>query len=174
MARKFRVGWALGAAVCVIGGAAGAHHGTAAYDMSKLVTVVGTVTDFEFINPHSEVYFEVKDRAGKVEKWEAEAGSVTGMVRAGWKKSLLKPGDRQPSPGTSRRTDPTRCGCGRSCWLTGRSWRSNAGRITRIEFGGEWLETENERTGIPALMRYRVCLKRETKDRSLVFCTRSG
>ncbi len=94
MARKFRVGWALGAAVCVICGAAGAHHGTAAYDMSKLVTVVGTVTDFEFINPHSEVYFEVKDRAGKVEKWEAEAGSVTGMVRAGWKKSLLKPGDR--------------------------------------------------------------------------------
>jgi len=94
MARKFRVGWALGAAVCVIGGAAGAHHGTAAYDMSKLVTVGGPVTDFEFINPHSEVYFEVKDRAGKVEKWEAEAGSVTGMVRAGWKKSLLKPGDR--------------------------------------------------------------------------------
>src|SRR5580692_8734491 len=94
MPRKFRAGFAWGALVGVICGTAGAHHGTAAYDMSRLVTVVGTVTDFEFINPHSEVYFEVKSREGKVEKWEAEAGSVTGMVRAGWKKSLLKPGDR--------------------------------------------------------------------------------
>jgi Family of unknown function (DUF6152) len=70
-----------------------AHHGTADYDMTKLVTLKGTVTDFQFINPHTTIYFDVKDDKGNVEKWAAEAGSATGMSRIGWNKNTLKPGD---------------------------------------------------------------------------------
>jgi hypothetical protein len=73
-----------------------AHHGVAAYDMTKLITVKGTVTDFQFINPHVEMYFnvDVKGDKGKVEKWIAEANSPNVLVRAGWNKNIVKPGDQ--------------------------------------------------------------------------------
>lgn len=71
-----------------------AHHGTADYDMTKLVTLKGTVTDFQFINPHTTIYFDVKDDNGNIEKWSAEAGSATGMSRIGWNKNMLKAGDQ--------------------------------------------------------------------------------
>lgn len=69
-----------------------AHHGAAAYE-SKPVTLVGTLTDIEYVNPHVQMFFDVKDNAGKTQKWAAEAGSLLGMSRAGWKKTTLKPGD---------------------------------------------------------------------------------
>ena len=71
-----------------------AHHGASAYDTKKLTTLKGTVTDFQFMNPHSEIFFEVKDANGKVEKWSAEAASMITMSRLGWSKSLFKPGDQ--------------------------------------------------------------------------------
>ena len=77
----------------VLSGSAFAHHGSAAYDMSKTVTVTGTVTDFQFVNPHVLISMEVKDPSGKVEKWEGELTSPNHLARAGWTKSTLKPGD---------------------------------------------------------------------------------
>jgi hypothetical protein len=72
-----------------------AHHGSAAYDMSKSVTVTGTITDFQFVNPHVLISMDVKDQAtGKVEKWEGELTSPNHLARAGWTKSTLKPGDQ--------------------------------------------------------------------------------
>jgi hypothetical protein len=73
-----------------------AHHGVAAYDMTKLTTVKGTVTDFQFINPHVEIYFNVvvEGEKGKVEQWIAEANSPNVLARAGWNKNVVKPGDQ--------------------------------------------------------------------------------
>ena len=71
-----------------------AHHGASAYDTKKLTTLKGTVTDFQFMNPHSEIFFEVKDGNGKIEKWSAEAASMTTMSRLGWSRNLFKPGDQ--------------------------------------------------------------------------------
>ena len=71
-----------------------AHHGASAYDSKKLTTLKGTVTDFQFMNPHSEIFFEVKNADGKVEKWSAEAASLVTMSRLGWSKTLFKPGDQ--------------------------------------------------------------------------------
>ena len=68
-----------------------AHHGTAAYK-TKLTTVKGVVTDFLFINPHSEVHFDVKNDKGETEKWIAEGNSATVMARFGWTQNSLKPG----------------------------------------------------------------------------------
>jgi Family of unknown function (DUF6152) len=70
-----------------------AHHGSAAYDLTKVTTVKGTVTDFEFINPHVEIYFEVKDEKGNVEKWDGEAANTLALHRHGWTSKSLKPGD---------------------------------------------------------------------------------
>jgi hypothetical protein len=71
-----------------------AHHGEANYDTDKVTTVKGTVTDFRFINPHVQIFMDVKNDKGEIEKWSGEARSPTMLVRVGgWDKDLLKPGD---------------------------------------------------------------------------------
>jgi Family of unknown function (DUF6152) len=77
-----------------LGGSAYAHHGFASwFDMSRSVTMKGTVTSFDWTNPHSYIYFDVKDDKGAVQRWSAELGAVTMLARAGWKKDTVKPGD---------------------------------------------------------------------------------
>ena len=71
-----------------------AHHGAASYDQSKTVTVTGTVTNFEYINPHVLISIDVKDPAGKVATWKGELTSPNRLTRGGWTKSTLKPGDQ--------------------------------------------------------------------------------
>jgi uncharacterized membrane protein (Fun14 family) len=56
-----------------------AHHGSSAYESKKMTTLKGTVTDFQFMNPHTEIVFEVKGDSGKVEKWTAEGASLLSM-----------------------------------------------------------------------------------------------
>ena len=71
------------------------HHGTAAYDTTKVVTVSGTVTEFRFTNPHVLIFWEAKDEAGKVQKWSGERGGPNSMARnAGWSSRTMKPGDQ--------------------------------------------------------------------------------
>ena len=71
-----------------------AHHGEVNYDTEKLVTVKGTVTDFQFINPHVQIVLDVKSDKGAIEKWSCEARSPIMLVRVGgWDKNTLKPGD---------------------------------------------------------------------------------
>jgi hypothetical protein len=77
-----------------IAGSAFAHHGVANYDMTKVVTLKGTVTDFQFINPHTLILFDVKNEKGEVEHWQAEATSPNHLVRAGWTRDIVKAGDQ--------------------------------------------------------------------------------
>ena len=71
-----------------------AHHGEANYDTDKVVSVKGTVTDFQFINPHTLISLDAKNDKGEVEKWSCEARSPGMLVRVGgWDKQTLKPGD---------------------------------------------------------------------------------
>jgi exonuclease VII large subunit len=77
-----------------LAGSAYAHHGFVSwFDMSRSVTVKGTVTSFDWTNPHSYIYFDVKDEKGAVQKWSAELGAVAMLARVGWRKDTLKPGD---------------------------------------------------------------------------------
>ncbi len=71
-----------------------AHHGTAAYDTTKLTTVKGTVTDFQFNNPHVMISVESKDDKGKVEMWTSEANSPNVLIRHGWDRDIIKKGDQ--------------------------------------------------------------------------------
>ena|SRR5579859_6183457 len=70
-----------------------AHHGYAAYDETTLLSLIGTVTDYELENPHSTMSFDVKDEHGKVENWTAEAGHIRLMHDLGWTSTTVKPGD---------------------------------------------------------------------------------
>ena len=70
-----------------------AHHGYAAYDETVTQSLQGKVTDFEIMNPHSTVSFDVKGAGGKVENWTAEAGHVRLMKDLGWSEDTLKEGD---------------------------------------------------------------------------------
>jgi hypothetical protein len=71
-----------------------AHHGTSPYDTTKLTTLKGTVTDFQYINPHVEIYVAVKNDAGKIEPWIGEANSPNVLSRHGWSRDIIKPGDQ--------------------------------------------------------------------------------
>ncbi len=71
-----------------------AHHGTSAYDTSKLTTVKGTVTDFQFNNPHVMISVESTDDKGKVELWICEANSPNVLTRHGWNRDIIKKGDQ--------------------------------------------------------------------------------
>jgi Family of unknown function (DUF6152) len=72
-----------------------AHHAFAAeYDENKLVTFSGTVTRFDWINPHAWLYVKGGDAGGKVTTWGFEMGSPAGLFRRGWKETELKKGDR--------------------------------------------------------------------------------
>jgi exonuclease VII large subunit len=74
--------------------AAYAHHGIASwFDMSRPASVKGTVTGFDWINPHCYIYFDVKDEKGAIQKWKAEMSSVATLVKAGWRKNTVKAGD---------------------------------------------------------------------------------
>jgi hypothetical protein len=70
-----------------------AHHGAAAFDVTKMVTVKGTVTDFQYVNPHVQVYLDVKNDKGEPESWQGELTAPNKLSRAGWSKRTLKPGD---------------------------------------------------------------------------------
>jgi len=81
-------------AVLFVSGPILAHHGETNYDTEKLVSVKATVTNFEFINPHVQIYLEAKNDKGEIEKWICEARSPAMLVRnGGWDKNTLKPGD---------------------------------------------------------------------------------
>lgn len=71
-----------------------AHHGTAGYDMTALISVKGTVTKYEYSNPHGLIYLEVKNEKGDVGEWKGELGSLGMLTRANWTEDTLKPGDQ--------------------------------------------------------------------------------
>ncbi len=80
-----------------------AHHGTSAYS-TQVVTMKGTVTSFEFMNPHTEIRVDVSDASGHRVSWLCEAGSLNFLVRRGWSKNSMKPGDVVTIMGNPQRT----------------------------------------------------------------------
>jgi hypothetical protein len=83
-----------------------AHHGASVvYDLNQKVTMTGTVTDYQFVNPHVLIFFEVTGEGGTVVVWSAGLTSPNRLARSdGWSRGTLKP------PGAAR----LRCGSSRS------------------------------------------------------------
>lgn len=82
------------AVVTVLSGLVFAHHSAAGIDRSKSVTLVGTVREFGWTNPHSWMEVDVPNPAGGTVTWKVEMTSPAFLVRAGWKSTTLKPGDK--------------------------------------------------------------------------------
>lgn len=71
-----------------------AHHGAAEYDNTKTISLQGTVTTLQYLNPHALILFIVKDDKGQSAEWTAELQSPNLLSRRGWSRSTLKPGDQ--------------------------------------------------------------------------------
>jgi hypothetical protein len=74
-------------------GAAVAHHSTAMFDMQHTVAITGTVTQFDWTNPHTFIFMEVMNN-GSSENWSVEGMSPNYLSRNGWTRHTLKPGDK--------------------------------------------------------------------------------
>ena len=85
-----------------------AHHSFAAeFDITKPVTLTGTVSKLEWTNPHAYLYVDVTDaKTGMVTTWEIEMGSPNGLTRLGWSRNVLKPGDEVTVEGSLGRVRP--------------------------------------------------------------------
>jgi|GEM_PF-1332991 len=102
---KFVMALVLAAGGLLAASSISAHHGVSGYDMEKVITVTGTVTSFNWANPHCMVHIDVKDGNGAVKDWIIELAAPTIMTRFGWAKDSLKPGDT-----LSAETHPARNG----------------------------------------------------------------
>ena len=71
-----------------------AHHSPVMFDRSVRKTLVGTVVEFAWMNPHASIQLDVPKEGGGTDRWGVELGSPNSMVRNGWRSSLLKPGDK--------------------------------------------------------------------------------
>lgn len=87
-------------------GAVLAHHGASVvYDLSQSLTMSGTVTDFQFVNPHVLIYFEVEADDGTTTIWSAGLTSPNRLARSdGWSKDMFQPGDTVTVTGNPARS----------------------------------------------------------------------
>ncbi len=86
-----------------------AHHGTGtSYDMTKELTLSGTVTQFLWANPHVLIYVDVTDDQGKVVNWGGELNNPRFIARQGFSKDTLKPGDKVTLTGNPSKAGTTR------------------------------------------------------------------
>ncbi len=81
-----------------------AHHGRASYS-SEVVTLQATVTNFRFVNPHVQIYFDITNEAGEIEHWQGELTAPNKLARGGWGKNTLRPGDEIRIKGRAGRND---------------------------------------------------------------------
>ncbi len=80
---------------CLAAASAAAHHSQAAFnlDPAAMITIEGTVTRFDFRNPHVYLYLETEEADGSTAEWELEATSTPNMIRRGWSADTVAPGD---------------------------------------------------------------------------------
>jgi hypothetical protein len=85
---------AAAAGLALAAGPAAAHHSFAVFfDQEKIVTVAGTVKDFQFSNPHGVLTLAV-EKGGQETTWKAETNAPVILRRLGWSPDILKPGDK--------------------------------------------------------------------------------
>ena len=71
-----------------------AHHSFAMFDTAQRITLAGTVTGFEWTNPHVYIEVDVAEEAGSIKHWSIELGSPSILMQGGWKFTDVKKGDK--------------------------------------------------------------------------------
>ena len=93
MKRQFCTLFVLATLLSITSGSLFAHHGNAAFDAGKKVTLKGTVTEWVWANPHCWLKFDVKDDKSNVVHWVAETNNAPDMIERGWSMHSFKTGD---------------------------------------------------------------------------------
>ena len=81
------------AAAALLSIPAWAHHSHANYNTNEFTTLSGTLTEVVWTNPHVWLYMEVAGAQGRPQMWALEGGSPTSLMRGGWQRDSIKPGD---------------------------------------------------------------------------------
>jgi len=93
--RRLAIRLALGAALLgMTTSAATAHHSGAMFDAEQTVTLNGTVRQFQWANPHCFIQLLVRDAQGREQEWSLEMSAPVHLMRLGWTRSTLTPGER--------------------------------------------------------------------------------
>jgi len=116
-----------------------AHHSSSVYDGTRLVTIQGTVTKFEFTNPHTIIRMSVRDANGNIEEWAAGGGAVIIMRRIGWTPNLIKSGDKLIVSGFQMKD-------GRKVMLHG--------KLVRADTGEELTTSQTEKVHVDELLEH--------------------
>ena len=105
-----------------------AHHSfELEYDPRKPIEGAGVISKVEWTNPHMRIYVDVKDAKGVVTTWNLELGSPNSVVRRGWKRSDLKPGEKVSFKGYGGRQIVTRAAVDAITLADGRSFTGASG-----------------------------------------------
>lgn len=81
------------ACVLLCASPAQSHHSNVAYEVTKVVTITGVVKEFRWVNPHTWLHVIVEENGARVE-WQVEGRAPGVLLRAGWTKTSLKPGEK--------------------------------------------------------------------------------
>ena len=85
---------AIGLFALALATAAAAHHSFAMFDQTQQVTLKGTVSEFQWTNPHAWIHLDVPNANGVKDTWQVELNSPNNLKRQGWKSTSIKPGDQ--------------------------------------------------------------------------------
>ena len=92
MARRTAL-WSVALAIVIVAPAL-AHHSFAVYDHTRTLTLRGTVTKFQWTNPHGFIEMDIQQSDGSVKHYSVELTSINMMQRVGWRSNMIKPGDK--------------------------------------------------------------------------------
>src|SRR5437867_8528872 len=87
------IGWLAVLVALVSASSLLAHHSLGNYDTTKAVRVKGTIFQFHQMNPHSFIFLDEKGTDGQTHRWAIEGPSINQLIRSGFSKDPLKPGD---------------------------------------------------------------------------------
>ena len=115
----------------LVSASAVAHHGSnVSYQVDKTITVTGTVTEWEFVNPHPQIYFDVKNDNGEVAHWAAELLPTPSMMKnmqVGWSRTTMKPGDQIQLVCNPSRVAGAKACLAKGLQVNGKAWPLAAG-----------------------------------------------
>jgi hypothetical protein len=89
-----RVITSLIAGIFVVTGSVAAHHSNSAYEVEKVVTLSGTVKAWKWSNPHTWLTLTIQNEKGEIVDWELEGRAPGVLIRIGWDRTILKPGEK--------------------------------------------------------------------------------
>jgi hypothetical protein len=90
---RWLVAWLAGLAMALAVLPAAAHHSFAMFDQKKVMTLEGTVREFQWTNPHAFIELDVAD-GGRTQRWAIELNSPNNLTRQGWRRTSLRVGER--------------------------------------------------------------------------------